>query len=145
MFDLFKTDPVVDPQLGELRRKKGMWRGSILLGAARVPLAIRGSRSAPDAEALNIARGISSSYEGWQRVIASAMFEHYIPYGEALAAEEAESPPDRLLNIRTASDVWPHTTIEFVQITPLDGKLTVEIGYRVTWDEEHTLGARFCE
>jgi hypothetical protein len=31
----------------------------------------------------------------------------------------------------------------FVQVTPLSGVLTVEIGYRVGWDEEHTLGARF--
>jgi hypothetical protein len=34
-------------------------------------------------------------------------------------------------------------TVTFVQVTPLGGVLTVEIGYRVAWDEEHTLGARF--
>ena len=27
-------------------------------------------------------------------------------------------------------------------MTPLDGALTAEVGYSVTWDEEHTLGAR---
>ena len=38
--------------------------------------------------------------------------------------------------------MWRHTAVEFVQVTPLSGQLTVEIGYRVAWDEEHTLGAR---
>jgi hypothetical protein len=33
--------------------------------------------------------------------------------------------------------------IEYILIGPLDRQLTVEIGYRVAWDEEHTLGARF--
>jgi hypothetical protein len=27
-------------------------------------------------------------------------------------------------------------------VAPLDGILTIEIGYQVAWDEEHTLGAR---
>jgi hypothetical protein len=31
-----------------------------------------------------------------------------------------------------------YTTIDFVQVSPLDGHLTVE----VAWDDEHTLGAR---
>ena len=31
----------------------------------------------------------------------------------------------------------------FVSVTPLDGVLTVELGYSAAWDEEHTLGARF--
>jgi hypothetical protein len=29
-----------------------------------------------------------------------------------------------------------------VAVITLDGELSVEIGYRVAWDEEHTLGAR---
>ncbi len=122
-----------------------MWRGAILLGATRVPLVLSGSRQAPDAEALSIARNVSPSYEGWKALIASEMFEHYSPYAEAVAAGEAEPPQDRLPNIRAASEVWPHTSVEFVQVAPLDSKLTVEIGYRVAWDEEHTLGARFCD
>jgi hypothetical protein len=35
-----------------------------------------------------------------------------------------------------------YTTIDFVQVSPLDGHLTVEIACRVAWDDEHTLGAR---
>ncbi|WP_295506892.1 hypothetical protein [Accumulibacter sp.] len=28
-------------------------------------------------------------------------------------------------------------------MTPLDDALTTELGYMTSWDEEHTLGARF--
>jgi hypothetical protein len=73
------------------------------------------------------------------------MFEHYSPYAEAVAAGETEPPREGLPRIDAPADVWPHTHTEFVQVTPLDGVLTVEIGYRVAWDEEHTLGARFRE
>ncbi|KQV52729.1 hypothetical protein ASC95_07870 [Pelomonas sp. Root1217] len=45
-----------------------------------------------------------------------------------------------LLTVPT--DVWAHATIEFVQVTPLGREFTIEIGYRVGWDEEHTVGAR---
>ena len=41
--------------------------------------------------------------------------------------------------------MWPHAHAEYVQVAPLDGALTIEIGYRVDWDEEHTLGARVRE
>ena len=47
-----------------------------------------------------------------------------------------------LPTIDTPSSVWPHTGVEFVRVSPLSGELTVEIGCRVAWDEEHTLGVR---
>jgi hypothetical protein len=56
MFGFFKSASFVDPQLGELRRSSGMWRGMLLLEEARVPLILSGSRAAPDPEALNVAR-----------------------------------------------------------------------------------------
>jgi hypothetical protein len=140
---MFKTAPFDDPQLGELRRERGMWRGSIVLGAAHVPLVLSGSRKAPDTSALEIARAISSSYEGWQPVIAHEMFEHYSPYAEAVVAGEADPPQAGLPNITTASGVWPHTNLKYILVAPLDDQLTVELGYGVDWDEEHTLGARF--
>jgi len=45
--------------------------------------------------------------------------------------------------IATPNGVWPHAKLIYVAVTPLDGSLTVELGYTVAWDEEHTLGARF--
>lgn len=143
MFGLFKSAPFYDPQLGELRRSGGLWRGAVLLREAKVPLALSGSRSAPDPEALYVACSIESSYATWRPSIERAMFEHYSPYAEAVAEGESEPPQDGLPRMAEPSDVWAHTETEFVQVTPLDGELTVEIGYRVAWDEEHTLGARF--
>jgi len=65
-----------------------------------------------------------------------------ISHAEAVTAGETEPPESRLPAIDGPAAVWPHTTPEFVHVTPLSGQLTVEIGYRVAWDEEHTLGAR---
>lgn len=142
MFGLFKSHPFSDPRLGELRRTGGRWRGSLLLGEITVPLVLTGSRAAPDPQALDIARSIPSGYPEWRALIERALFEHYTPYAEAVAAGEAEPPETGLPPLVEPSDVWPHTSAEFVQVTPLDGELTIEIGYRVAWDEEHTLGAR---
>jgi len=141
MFGLFKSASFADPQLGELHRSSGMWRGTLLLGEARVPLILSGSRTAPDPKALNVARSISSDFPSWRSTIERALFEHYSPYAEAVTAGEAEPPESRLPAIDGPAAVWPHTTAELVQVTPLSGQLKVEIGYRVAWDEEYTLGA----
>ena len=142
MFGLFKSPPFSDALLGELRRTGGIWRGTVGLGEVRVPLAIHGPRSSPDPQALDIARTVPSSYADWQKLIAAAMFQHYAPYAEAVAAGELVPPEEGLPNITRPEEVWSHTSVEFVAVIPLDGELNVEIGYRVAWDEEHTLGAR---
>jgi len=41
-----------------------------------------------------------------------------------------------------AEAVWRFATPVHVLIAPIDSTLTVEIGLRADWDEEHTLGAR---
>jgi hypothetical protein len=144
MFGLFKSAPFVDPQLGEFRRSRGAWRGALALdGAASVPLVLSGGRAAPDDEALRIARSIPLEYASWRPMIEPELFEHYSPYAEAVATGQVSPPPSNLPRIDTPSSIWPYTTIEFARVSPLGGELTVEIGYRVAWDEEHTLGARF--
>ena len=142
MFGMLKSPPFSDAQLGELRRKGGMWRGTISLGGVRVPLALPGSRSSPNPQALDIARSIPSDYPDWRALIEAAMFDHYAPYAEAVAAGEVEPPVEGVPRITSPGEVWPHTSIEFVAVITLGGQLSVEIGYRVAWDEEHTLGAR---
>jgi hypothetical protein len=143
MFGWFTSEPFVDPDLGELRRARGMWRGSLAIGQATIPLALAGSRAAPDPEALTAARSIASTFESWRPSLERALFEHYAPYAEAATAGEADPPVGSLPRIAVPAAVWPHTTHEFIRIAPLEGRLTIEIGYRVAWDEEHTLGARF--
>ncbi len=143
MFGLFDSPPFSDPHLGTLRRERGLWRGRVLLDGAHVPVALTGSRTAPDPQALDAARAISTNYSAWRPTIERALFEHYSPYAEAVDAGEIEPAQDDFPRLSAPAEVWPHTAIEFVQVTPLDGALAVEIGYRVAWDEEHTLGARF--
>ena len=144
MFGLFKSAPFADPQLGEFQRSRGAWRGMIKLHAeAPVPLVLSGDRTAPDPDALRTARSVPADYPSWQPAIAQQLFEHYSPYAEAVVAGELDPPSSGLPSIDRPSSVWPHTSLEFIQVGPLDGTLTVEIGYRVKWDEEHTLGARF--
>jgi hypothetical protein len=128
MFGLFKSASVADPQLGELRRSRGMWRGTLLLEEARVPLIVNGSRAAPDPEALNVARSISSRFPSWRPTIERALFEHYSPYAEAVTAGEADPPESGPLVIDGPAAVWPYAATEFVQVTRLSGQLTVEIG-----------------
>jgi len=144
MFGLFKSAPFADPQLGGLKRSRGMWRGTIRLDAgASVPLVLSGGRAAPDAEALRIARAVPPEYASWRATIARELFDHYTPYAQAAAAGEIDAHASAPPLIDEPSAVWPHTSLQFVQVAPLSGVLVVEIGYRVEWDEEHTLGARF--
>jgi len=143
MFGWFKSTPFVDAQFGEFRRSRGAWRGTLTLeGVGSVPLVLSGDRAAPAADALCIARTIPSGYASWRPMIERELFEHYSPYAEAAAEEAASSTPSEFPRIDSAASVWPHTAIRYVQVSPLSGELTIEIGYRVAWDEEHTLGAR---
>jgi hypothetical protein len=142
MFGLFKSASYSDPQLGVLARTKGLWRGSVALAGACVPLALGGSRSAPDPEAIAIARGIAAGYPAWCPAIERALFEHYEPYGAADPDGEDEGSATTVPAISAAGEVWGYARAEFVSVTPIDGRLVVEIGFRVDWDEDHTLGAR---
>jgi Domain of unknown function (DUF6985) len=142
MFGVFKSPPFADPQLGELRRARRLWRGAFFLDDTTVPLMLSGSRTAPDPRALDIAHSIAFAYPAWRTTIEPSLFEHYAPYAEAVVRGEVSPSEAELLRIASPADVWAYTNAEFIQVAPLDGELTVEIGYRVAWDEEHTLGAR---
>ena len=132
MFGLFKSPPFVDVALGKLIRSRGLWRGTMCLcSSGEVPLALAGTRAAPDKTAILVARDLPVQYHTWRPVIERALFEHYEPYADLLA------------DIISPSQIWPYASLVFVSVTGLGGKLTVEIGYGTEWDEEHTLGARF--
>jgi hypothetical protein len=103
---------------------------------------LAGSRSAPDPAALSVARSIPTDFPSWRAEIEQALFDHYSPYAEAVAGGEEPAPSNGLPSIEAPRDVWAHSTAEYILIAPLFGHLAAEIGYRVAWDEEHTLGAR---
>lgn len=142
MFGLFKSRSFSDPTLGEFHLRRRAWRGEISVGDARVPLVVPGSRAAPDAHAFDVARSLPADDPGWREAIEAALFEHYAPYAQAVAEGEIEPPGRGLPRISQPDGVWPHTTVAFVAVIPIEGGLGVEIGYEVAWDEEHTLGAR---
>ena len=144
MFGLFKSPPFHDPQLGELVRSRGLWRGLLAVEpGVSVPLTLSGTRTEPHAQALAAAREVAQAFPSWRPAIEQALFEHYEPYAEAVAAGELPSPGEALLHIAAPSDVWSHVSLVFVSVTPLSGLLTTELGYTTAWDDEHTLGARF--
>jgi len=143
MFGLFKSAPFSDPSLGELVRSRGLWRGTIRLDSGLTPLALAGTSTAPDPAALAVAREVPTQLIGWRRAIETALFEHYEPYAESLANGGTQATSESLPGITSPAGVWPHVSLEYISVTPLGGALTIELGYTTTWDDEHTLGARF--
>ena len=143
MFGLFKSAPFSDPTLGELTRSRGLWRGMILVDSGLTPLALAGTRAAPAPAALAAAREVPTQLVDWRQAIETALYEHYEPYAESLAAGEIPAAGESFPSITSPADVWPRVALEYVSITPLGGALTTELGYTTAWDDEHTLGARF--
>lgn len=129
MFGLFKSKPFSDPQLGDFRHSRGYWRGSITFGEGSSPLVITGDKSEPDLQTMREAHGLSSQFPAWKQDIENALFEHYTPYAEALAAGELPPPSESIPKLEAPGQVWPHVTLTFVSVTPLDSKLTTEFGY----------------
>ena len=143
MFGLFSSPSILDNDFGELKRSRGMWRGHISSLGDAVPLIIDGPNSGPDPDTMKLAKSIAGQYPCWRTAIEKKLAQHLGPYAEAVASGELPAPEEPLPEVSSPCDVWPHVTLEFVAVTPLNGKPTIEFGYRVMWDEEHTLGARF--
>ena len=143
MFGLFRSPTYDDPLLGRFERSRGRWRGSLVLSGKALPRAIAGTRSAPDTEALSVAKLLQAIWLGNSEAVAMALAAHLEPYREAVAAGEL-APPSRSLPVLSEStDVWQFVELLSASITPIDGKLASEVALAAVWDEEHTLGARF--
>ena len=142
LFDVLKSKPYEDPQLGHFERARGRWRGSVNLPQGGVvTLLVSGGRDRPDESGILLARELPQRYPGLRAEIARHLFEHYEPYREAMESGEPVVASEPFPKIGAADDVWPHTRLDRVLIEPVEGVPTVEVAYRVAWDEEHTLGA----
>ena len=141
LFDFLGAKPHEDKVLGVLNRKSGKWQGSIRIGTDAVPLLVSGPSAHPDEAALELARALPGKYAGLQQEIQHHLFEHYRPYREAADRGELDDRSEPFPRMDAPRDVWAHARTEHVLIEPIEGVVTVEIGYRVAWDEEHTLGA----
>jgi hypothetical protein len=148
LHNLRRPSSITDAQLGKLRFSFGFetcrWRGSIgLLPGTKVRLSIVGSADGPDPEALSMAKELAAQLRSWQTEIEQALFDHYEPYGEALASGELKRRGDPLPSITKPSDVWPLISWVDASIIPVRGELAIELNVFVPWDEEHTLGLLF--
>jgi hypothetical protein len=143
VFDFFKAKEFVDAEYGKFSRSGGYWRSTIRLGGSdNIPLALAGNRVAPASAALAELRWLVPAFAGLEKTVAQALYEHYEPYCDALAAGElqlAESLP----LLHTAAQALSFSSLSHVLIEPLGGQWTTELAYETRWDEEHTLGARF--
>ena len=102
--------------------------------------------SVPDPFCLAFARELPGRYAKLRPDIQASLFEHYEPYREAVEEGALPLHGAPLPEIAESDAIWPYAAIRQVLIEPLltSGHMvpTVEIAYRVEWDDEHTLGAR---
>jgi len=142
MSGLFKAEPFRDGQLGEFRRSGGYWKGSLVVApCGTFRLALAGSGEAPDPVALGLATELPDRFKSLMPNIQTGLFEHYAPHKEAVdAGEETGSPCPR---VASPEAIWTQVTPAHVLVEPIEGVPTVEIAFRVAWDKEHTVGARF--
>ena len=94
----------------------------------------------PDPIFIGLARELPKRFNSLVPKIQTGLFEHYAPYKEAVDAGEETGPCP---NVSSQEAVWPHVTPAHILVEPLGGIPTVEIAFRVEWDNEHTVGARF--
>jgi hypothetical protein len=142
MFGLFSSKSFPDGQLGALRRSGRYWKGSLVVpSCGTFRLIVIGNRKAPDPIALQLAKQLPDRFESLMPKIQVGLFEHYTPYKEAV--DLGEYPGSPCPSIESPGAVWSDVTPAHVLVEPLGGVPTVEIAFRVTWDEEHTIAALF--
>lgn len=121
-----RAQPFDDAELGALMLTRRAWRGSLQLdGHGWIPLAVPGSRSGPDEAALGVARTIHGHYERCRAVIDAALLDHR----SATLQEHGSSGHDTALRPVSAA------------VISLDRLPTIQLAYRVDWDDDHVLGA----
>ena len=143
-FGLFKSRSYQDTEFGELIRSRGHWNGRIALtppGTFSVSLA--GDHNAPHLDALRLLRELRERFRSLVPTIEHGLFNHYLPYKEALdAGIEMCNPFPQITN---SIDVWTHVKPAHVLIEPLNGQWRVEIAFTTDWDIEHTVAAIYSD
>jgi hypothetical protein len=144
MFGLFKTEDFQHPTLGTFKWVRGCWRGEASIPGGKVaPLIVGGTRKGPDQQALNHAVNLDRDLQSVAPQLKQALFEHYEPYAEAVREGELKVEDGTFPRVQNGAAALSLAEVEAVLVVELDGALATEVCYRVPWDEEHTLGARF--
>ncbi len=143
MFGLFTAKPFADETLGSFTRRGPCWTGEVhLAGYGPVELRLSGDRRGPDTASLALARELPGQYPSFKPEIENALVEHFAPYAEAHAQGARSELKAPFPQLNKAEDVWSHVDPAHVLIEPRQGTTTVELAYRVGWDEEHTVAMR---
>ncbi len=144
MFGFFKSGVCLDEVLGAFTRHGRYWIGKINIPFHEtLVLRLSGNKKAPNSTALELARALPDQYPFYKSEIEKALYEHFIPYAEAYTRDmlvDFVRPFPQVLNVE---QIWSHVYATYILIEPMGGIMTVEIVYRVEWDEEHLIGARF--
>jgi hypothetical protein len=142
MFGLFNSEPYYDPELGEFQRSHGHWLGGIELGhVGMFRLSLAGDRKAPHPQALQLSRELHERFPSLVSEIQRGLFEHYLPYKEAVEEATGGSFPP----IADSAGVWAHVNSAHVLIELLNGQWRVEVGLTTDWDIEHTVAAIYSD
>lgn len=143
MLGLFSSRPFDDPRLGRFVRSGGRWRGSLALDGKTVPLALAGPRTAPDPAALAAAAALPEVWLSNRAAVVQAFAGHLAPCREALVAGDLEPSERPLPATDDPGALWSAAEVQSASVTPRSGRLISEVALSVSWDPEHTLGARF--
>ncbi len=81
-----------------------------------------GKRNGPDPDGLALARTIEDCGDCWRPLVEAALLEHAADAGAVV--DEVPEP-------------------SFVAVISLDGLPTIEFGFQVPWDDDHTIGVCF--
>ena len=106
-------------------------------------LSLAGERRTPHPQALQLSRELQERFPSLVSQIQHGLFEHYLPYKEAVEAGIEMSSP--FPQIADAVEVWSHVKPVHVLIGLLRGQWRVEIAFTTAWDIEHTVGAIYSD
>ena len=143
-FGHFKSKPYQDSEFGEFTRSRGHWNGRIALAPkGTFDLSLAGDHNTPLPDALRLLRELRERFRSLVPRIEHGLFEHYLPYKEAVEAGTEMSNPFR--QISNSIEVWPRDKPAHVLIEPLNGQWRVEIAFTTDWDTEHTVAAIYSD
>lgn len=108
-----------------------------------MPLVLAGSRKGPDEAALSQGMAVPNVFRSIQAQLEQALFEHHASCAEAIRDGRLEPTDGKFHELQSPVDALREAKLEAVLVVELDGELATELCYKVPWDEEHTLGARF--
>jgi hypothetical protein len=115
----------------------------VLAPLTRFPLSLPGDRHTPESKTIEIARELLKRFSSLVPQIENELFEHYLPYKEAIETGIQTGSP--CPQIESPSAVWAHVKPAHVLIESIKGNWRIEVAFTTDWDIEHTVAAIFSD